>query len=252
VLDRPNPIDGVTVEGSTIHKNFTSFVGLFPVPNRYGLTIGEFAAMLKTLHFHSVDLEVIPMKGWNRSLYYDSYVNRWIPASPNIPTVDSAAVYPGMCFFEGTNVSEGRGTTRPFEIVGAPFIVPDRLAKRLSEFDLHGVFFRPTFFKPTFDKFKGQACGGVFLHVLNRKKFKPVRTAMAIIRAVKELYPKQFGWFLGPYEYERATPAIDLLYGSEALRKAIDAGASLAPLFEVSAAEEKNFAQRAKEWWLYH
>lgn len=252
VLDRPNPINGVTVEGSTIHKNFTSFVGLFPAPNRYGLTIGEFAVMLKTLRFHSVDLEVIPMKGWNRRSYYDSYVNPWIPASPNIPTVDSAVVYPGMCFFEGTNVSEGRGTTRPFEIVGAPFVEPLRLAQYLSTFKLPGVVFRPTRFKPTFDKYKGQTCSGVFLHVTDRRTFKPVRTAAVLLSALKELYPKQFRWFLGPYEYERATPAIDLLYGSEALRKTVDAGASLAPLFEVSSAEEKNFAQRAKEWWLYH
>jgi uncharacterized protein YbbC (DUF1343 family) len=251
VLDRPNAIDGVTIEGDTLHPKFTSFVGLFPIPNRYGLTIGEFAMMLNKLKFKDVHLEVVRMRGWKRNSYFDSYENHWIPASPNIPTVHSAVVYSGMCLFEGTNLSEGRGTTRPFEILGAPFIDPNRLAQHLSSFHLEGITFRPTFFKPTFDKFKGKRCGGVFLHVVDRKKFKPVRTAMTIISAVKELYPKQFRWFLGPYEYERSTPAIDLLYGSDALRKAIDAGESLAPLFEECEAEEKQFAQRAKSWWLY-
>jgi uncharacterized protein YbbC (DUF1343 family) len=251
VLDRPNVINGVTIEGAALMPGFESFVGLFPVPNRFGLTIGEFAVMLKKEKFRDIDLEVVQMSGWKRNSYFDSYENHWVPPSPNIPTVNSAVVYPGMCFLEGTNLSEGRGTTRPFEIVGAPFIDPNRLAKRLSEFAPDGVLFRPTFFKPTFDKFKGKVCGGVFLHVVDRKTFKPVRTAMLILRAVKELYPKQCGWFLGAYEYERSTPAIDLLYGSDALRKTIDSGGSLDTLFRDCEREEQQFARRAKSSWLY-
>ena len=213
--------------------------------------MGEFAVMLKKEKFCSVDLDLVRMRGWRRDSYFDSYSNHWIPASPNIPTVHSAVVYPGMCFLEGTNLSEGRGTTRPFEVFGAPFVDPNMLAKRLSDFALDGIQFRPTFFKPTFDKFKGKVCGGCFLHVLDRKRFKPVRAAIMILRAVKELYPKQFGWYLGAYEYERKIPAIDLLYGSDALRKAIDSGTSLDALFHQCEAEEQQFARRAKSWWLY-
>lgn len=251
VLDRPNPINGVTVEGGTIHAGFASFVGLFPLPNRYGLTVGEFAMMLKELKFKSIDLEVVPLVGWRRDSYYDDYANHWVPASPNIPTVHSAVVYPGMCLFEGTNVSEGRGTTRPFEIVGAPFINPQQFAKHLASLKLPGVLFRPVQFRPTFDKFMGKICGGVFLHVTDRSVFRPLRTAISILASIKELFPKQFRWFRGPYEYERSTPAIDLLFGSDEFRHAIDAGKPLAPITKSMAMEEQQFAHRAKGWWLY-
>lgn len=238
VLDRPNIINGVTIEGAPLLPGFESFVGLFPVPNRFGLTIGEFAVMLKEERFRDVDLDVVRMEGWKRSSYFDAYENHWIPASPNIPTVDSAVVYPGMCFFEGTNLSEGRGTTRPFELVGAPFINPNRLAHHLGELAPPGIRFRPTFFRPTFDKFKGKVCGGVFLHVVDRKQFKPIRTAMIMLRAIKELYPRQFAWYAGPYEYERTVPAIDLLFGSDALRKTIDVGGALDELMYQCEKEE--------------
>ena len=251
VLDRPNPINGVTVEGDTIQPDFTSFVGLFPVPQRYGLTIGEFAVMLKDLRFANVNLEVVRMRGWTRSAYLDEYDNHWVPASPNIPIVNSAVVYPGMCLFEGTNLSEGRGTTRPFEVCGASFIDSKKFADRLARWNLDGVVFRPTSFKPTFDKFAGKVCGGVFLHVTNRKTFKPVRTAISILATAKEMYPRQFKWFSGAYEYEQTNPAIDILFGSDALRTTIDAGKSLRPLVESFRTEEARFARRAKTWWLY-
>ncbi|MBI5473232.1 MAG: DUF1343 domain-containing protein [Ignavibacteriae bacterium] len=251
VFDRPNPINGVDVEGSSIEPGFTSFVGLFPVPHRYGLTIGEFAVMLKELKFPDVKLEVVKMRGWKRNTYFDEYTNQWLPASPNIPAVSSAVVYPGMCLFEGTNLSEGRGTTRPFEVCGAPFIDPKKLCDHLAALKLPGILFRPTFFKPTFDKFAGQVCGGVFLHVTKRTTFKPVRTAMSILAAVKELYPQQFAWYGGAYEYEQTKPAIDILFGSDALRTTIDEGKPLKDIVTSCKAEERKFARRTHAWRLY-
>jgi uncharacterized protein YbbC (DUF1343 family) len=251
VLDRPNAINGSTVEGADLLPGFASFVGLFPVPNRFGLTIGEFAVMLKELKFPGIDLEVVRMEGWDRRLYLDAYGNPWLPASPNIPTVATAVVYPGMCFLEGTNLSEGRGTTRPFELFGAPFINSQRLTDLLATAGLEGVHFRPIVFTPTFDKFRGKACGGAFLHVLDRETFQPVRTATEILGAVKKLYPRQFRWFRGAYEYERKIPAIDLLYGSAALRKAIDAGDPLAPLHRQAESSARTFALRSRAWRLY-
>ncbi len=251
VLDRPNPINGISIEGNRILREFTSFVGLHPVPNRYGLTIGEFATMLKDLVFRNVNLEVMRMEGWSRASYLDEYDNEWIPASPNIPTVNTAVVYPGMCLFEGTNLSEGRGTTRPFEIVGAPFINAHALAQHLNALHLDGVVFRPLLFRPTFDKFKGKTCGGVFLHVVDRSMFRSLRTAMTIIATVREMYPRHFRWFRGAYEYERKIPAIDLLYGSDELRKVVDSGDTLSPLFRECESYEVSFAGEARSWRLY-
>jgi uncharacterized protein YbbC (DUF1343 family) len=251
VLDRPNIINGVTVEGARLLPEFFSFVGLYDVPQRYGLTIGEFALMLRERVFPWMTLEVVPMVGWDRRMYLDAYANPWIPASPNIPTVETAVVYPGMCLLEGTNLSEGRGTTRPFEIFGAPFLDPDRLVRELRAARMPGVAFRPVRFKPTFDKFAGKVCGGAFVHVTDRNTFLPFRTALQLIATVKRLVPDRFRWYGGAYEYTRDTPAIDLLYGSGEFRKAIDAGKSLRPLFSECEHHAHEFATQARSWWLY-
>ena len=169
VLDRPNPINGVTLEGPLLDMNYASFVGLYPVPVRHGLTIGEMASWLNERFSIGADLQVIRMKGWKRRMYFGDTGLPWVLPSPNMPTVDTAVVYPGGCLIEGTNLSEGRGTTRPFEIVGAPYINPDQLAGLLNRDKLPGVTFRACRFEPTFHKFKEEPCGGIQIHVKDRQ-----------------------------------------------------------------------------------
>jgi len=227
VLDRVNPIGGIITEGPLLKKNFTSFVGLHPLPVRHGMTIGEIALYFKDNFYPKVDLTVISLKNWKRKSWFNETGLHWVMPSPNMPTLDTATVYPGMCLLEGTILSEGRGTTRPFEIFGAPFIEPEKLVKRLNEFKLKGVFFRPLYFTPTFNKFSGQLCGGVQIHVIDRKKFKPFKTAVAILLTIKELYPEINIWREPPYEYEFEKLPFDILSGSDRLRKDIEEGKSL-------------------------
>ena len=192
VLDRPNPINGHQVEGNTVAPEFRSFVGWYPLATRHGMTVGELARLFQGEFGVKCDLEVVRMKGWHRRRYMDEVDIPWVLPSPNMPTVDTAVVYPGMCLIEGTELSEGRGTTRPFECFGAPFIDPEALAKRLREFRLPGIRFRPIYFKPGFQKHAGQVCGGVQLHVTRRKAFKALLTGVAALKAVHDLYPKDF------------------------------------------------------------
>ena len=229
VLDRPNPIDGIHVEGNAVRPPFRSFVGLYDLPNRHGMTAGELALLFNELHPHQERclLHVVRCEGWDRTAEWDATGLPWIPPSPNMPTVDTARVYPGMCMLEGTNLSEGRGTTRPFELWGAPFLDPDALAERLRREDLPGVAFRPAWFEPTFHKHARQMCGGVMLHVTDREAFLPVRTGVACLLAARELGGDAFRWRTEEYEYRSDVPAIDLLAGNDELRKGIDAGRSL-------------------------
>src|SRR5262252_2306317 len=176
VLDRPNPINGVTVEGPPIEKGYESFVGLHPIPIRHGKTIGELAAQFRNEAFPKCRLSILRMKNWERAMWFDQTGLRWVAPSPNMPTLETATVYPGMCLIEGTNISEGRGTTRPFEIFGAPFIDPERLCRELNNLQLPGVFFRALHFQPTFHKFAGELCGGAQLHVIDRERFQPFAT----------------------------------------------------------------------------
>src|SRR5919106_4263866 len=181
VLDRPNPINGSDVEGPVLEPGYESFVGRYPIPIRHGMTVGELA-----LYFHhefqlNCRLEVIEMEGWSRNSFFEETGLPWIMPSPNIPTVDAAVVYPGMCLFEATNVSEGRGTTRPFEIFGAPWIDAEKFCRSLEAFELKGVTFRPLYFRPTFNKFHKQLCGGAQMHVTDRRLFRPVKTALTIL-----------------------------------------------------------------------
>jgi uncharacterized protein YbbC (DUF1343 family) len=227
VLDRVNPIGGIITEGPLLKKIFTSFVGLHPLPVRHGMTIGEIALYFKDNFYPKVDLTVIYLKNWKRKLWFNETGLHWVMPSPNMPTLDTATVYPGMCLLEGTILSEGRGTTRPFEIFGAPFIDPAKLVKRLNEFKLKGVFFRPLYFTPTFNKFSGQLCGGVQIHVIDREKFKAFKTAVAILLTIKEIYPQINIWREPPYEYEFEKLPFDILSGSDRLKKDIEEGKSL-------------------------
>jgi uncharacterized protein YbbC (DUF1343 family) len=222
VCDRPNPVGGVAVEGPMLEPGFESFVGLFPVPLRHGLTIGEMARLCNDAFGLGATLEVLPMEGWRREMYQDATGLPWVLPSPNLPTLDSAIVYPGMVLLEGTSLSEGRGTTRPFELVGAPWLEARHLADTMNGLRLPGVHFRPAEFQPTFQKHAGQACGGCQLHVVDRAVFQPVMTAVALLQICRHQAPDHFAWREPPYEYETVIPPIDILCGSNQLRLKVD------------------------------
>jgi uncharacterized protein YbbC (DUF1343 family) len=221
VCDRPNPINGVQVEGNLVRVGWHSFVGQYSLPNRHGMTAGELAQLFNHHIGIGCDLTVIPMQGWQREMWYDQTGLLWVAPSPNMPAVSTATVYPGMCLIEGTRLSEGRGTTLPFEWCGAPGIDPHRLAQALAKEKLPGVLFRPQYFKPMFQKCAGEVCGGVQLHVTDRDTFKPVITGVAVIRAIAKLFPEVFQWRSEPYEFVSDRPAIDLLYGHPELRETL-------------------------------
>jgi uncharacterized protein YbbC (DUF1343 family) len=224
VCDRPNPIGGRDVEGPMLVPGFESFVGRHPIPMRHGMTIGELARLFNDHFGIGADLEVVPMAGWRRDMYHDETETRWVMPSPNIPTLDTAIVYPGTVLLEGTSVSEGRGTTRPFELVGMPGVAAERLAAELNRRCLPGVSFRPVVFEPTFHKHAGRACGGCQLHVVDRRSFRPVLTGVAVIAAFRAACQDGFRWRDPPYEYEREKLPFDILAGSSELREQIEAG----------------------------
>jgi len=213
VLDRPNPINGVLTEGPVLNTDYTSFVGMHPIQVRHGRTIGELARQFSEQAFPSCRLSVFPMKNWERSMWFDQTGLPWIMPSPNMPTLATAIVYPGMCLLEGTNISEGRGTTRPFEIFGAPFINAENLCSELNQLRLPGAFFREVYFQPTFHKFAGELCGGAQLHVTDREKFQPFATTVEVINRVRKMHPRHFQWKQPPYEYESKRLPIEVLIG---------------------------------------
>ncbi|HEX8281162.1 MAG TPA: DUF1343 domain-containing protein [Chthoniobacterales bacterium] len=213
VCDRPNPINGVTTEGPLLNPAYRSFVGLHPLPVRHARTIGELARQFREEAFPDCALTVLPMTGWQREMWADDNGLPWVMPSPNMPTLETALVYPGMCLLEGTNISEGRGTTRPFEIFGAPFIEADDLARTLNAAGLPGVYFRENYFQPTFHKFAGELCGGAQLHVTDRDAFRPLETALTIIRHLRSRYANSFQWKQPPYEYEYERLPIEVLLG---------------------------------------
>lgn len=247
ILDRPNPI-GSHVEGPVLEPDFASFVGLHPLPLRHGLTIGEIALLMRGQHYPDAIVEVVKIEGWDRNSYADENSYAWIMPSPNMPTVDTAVVYPGACLIEGTNLSEGRGTTRPFETIGAPWLDGAKLAKSLAKLDLPGVAFRSIQFEPTFNKYQGQSCSGIFLHVTDRLVFSPVLTFCAImmetiiqtglqdssnirsdrfIAAGGETELPGFAWKQPPYEYEYEKMPIDILFGNGWMRNSIETGTNI-------------------------
>ena len=221
VCDRPNPINGVQVEGNLVREGWHSFVGQYSLPNRHGMTAGEIAKWFNDDIGIACDLTVVPMQGWKREMWYDQTGLLWVSPSPNMPLVSTATVYPGMCLIEGTTLSEGRGTTLPFELCGAPGIDAHPLVEALADEKLPGVLFRPQYFKPTFQKCAGEICGGVQLHVTDRNSFKPLLTGIAVIRTIAQLFPKIFQWRTEPYEFVSDRLAIDLLYGHPEFRETL-------------------------------
>ncbi len=251
VLDRPNPINGVEVEGNLVRPKFESFVGMYPIANRHGMTVGELACLFNEEFEINADLTVVKMKAWQRKNYFDETRLPWVLPSPNMPTLDTALVYPGMCLFEATEISEGRGTTKPFEIFGAPFIEPHFLSQALKTYRLPGVFLRPLYFKPTFHKFAGEICGGFQLHVLDRKKFRPYLTGLALLHALYTLYPQHFKWREKPYEFVKKIPAIDLLTGSDEFRKKLEKGSSWKDIQTSYEEGKSQFLKQRKKYLLY-
>jgi len=224
VLDRPNPINGLAIEGPMLDPAFASFVGLYPLPVRHGLTIGELAIYFRDVIGIQCDLTVVPMEGWKRGMHFDETGLPWVLPSPNMPRLETALVYPGMCLLEGTNLSEGRGTTLPFEFSGAPWIDPDRLAERMEAHHLPGVRYRPIHFQPTFHKWAGHLIGGVHLSVTDRSSFKPFLTGVALVAAYRELGGSEFRWKNPPYEYEYQLLPFEILCGTDRIRKALETG----------------------------
>ncbi len=251
VLDRPNPI-GSAVEGNLIRDDHLSFVGLYPLPNRHGMTAGEIAGLLNRHHGIGADLVIVGCRGWGREQWLDETGLPFIPPSPNMPTLGTATVYPGACLIEGTTLSEGRGTTRPFELCGAPWVDGFRLAEALAEEELPGVHFRPVRFRPTFHKFANEECGGVMQHVTDRDTYLPWRTGIAILNQIRRLSPGEFAWRQPPYEYELERLPIDILAGSPAMREGIEAGRSTPEIADAGNAEGRSFAQVRENFLLYH
>jgi uncharacterized protein YbbC (DUF1343 family) len=213
VLDRPNPINAVTIEGPLLDPEYRSFVGLHPIPARHGKTIGQLAEQFKREAFPNCALTVLEMENWDPRLYFEATGLPWVLPSPNMPTVDTAVVYPGMCLLEATNLSEGRGTTKPFEIFGAAYIKAADFTQKLNKLGLPGVYFREAYFQPTFHKFQGQLCGGSQFHVTDRETFLPYRSAVEMLNLVRREYPEQFQWKQPPYEYEHKKLPIEILIG---------------------------------------
>ena len=232
VLDRPNPITGRFREGGLVREGYRSFVSHLDVPVRHGLTLGELALRCQRTRHRDAQVTVLVCEGWRRDRWWDGTGLPWVPPSPNMPTPETALLYPGLCLVEATTLSEGRGTTRPFHLVGAPGIDPFRFATLLRELDLPGLGFRPARFRPEFGKHAGRVCGGVEIHVLDREAVRPVEAGVRLIATVRAAFPDAFGWRERPYEFVEDVPAADLLTGSSAFREAVDGGAPLDPILE--------------------
>jgi uncharacterized protein YbbC (DUF1343 family) len=256
ILDRPNPLGGVVIEGNLIRSGYESFVGLHPVPMRHALTLGEMALFVNARLASrggpgAANLTVVPMRGWKRAMSFEETDLPWILPSPNMPTNETAAVYPGQVLLEGTNLSEGRGTTRPFEIWGAPWLDTKALAARLKKRRLPGCHFREHTFEPTFHKFEGEACRGFQIHVTDPRRFRPYLTTLALLQDVAALHGDRFRWRQPPYEYVADRLPIDVLTGDPAVREAIDSGADLEDLEASWEGEIRAFRREARRHHLY-
>jgi uncharacterized protein YbbC (DUF1343 family) len=250
VCDRPNPIGG-DVEGPMLVRGYESFVGQYPIPMRHGMTIGELARLFNEEFGIGANVEVTTMTGWTRDMYFDATGLPWVMPSPNMPTLDTAVVYPGTVLFEGTNVSEGRGTTRPFEITGAPWPIAERFAEHMNTVGLAGVFFRSAVFEPTFQKHAKTTCAGCQMHVRDRQAFKPVEAGVALIKAFRDAGPGQFAWRQPPYEYEHTKMPIDILAGSSELREQVEAGLSARDIARSWTAPVDAFMRTRERYLLY-
>jgi len=251
VLDRPNPIGGLAVEGNMLEPGHESFVGQYPIPMRHGLTIGELAKFFNQEFDINCDLKVITMDNWAREDFFDETDAPWVMPSPNMPTVETTIVFPATVFFEGTEVSEGRGTTRPFEMVGATYIEGKEYADALASLELSGVIFRPVNFLPAFQKYAGKECGGVFLHITDRKTFEPVITGIAMIKTIYDLYPNDFSWKTMPYEYEFERNPFDVIAGTTKIREMIESRTAVEEIKSSWQTDIENFNQTRKSYLLY-
>jgi uncharacterized protein YbbC (DUF1343 family) len=251
VLDRPNPLGGAVVDGNVLDPEYRSFVGMHPLPVRHGMTVGELALMFREDLGLEVDLHVTRMRGWQRGMHFEDTGLPWVLPSPNMPTPDTAFVYPGGCLVEGTNLSEGRGTTRPFELVGAPWLDGPVLARALEMERLGGVGFRPTAFTPTFHKHVGRLCHGVQVHVRERKAFPAFLAYLLLIHHARRQDPERFAWRDPPYEYEFVKLPFDILAGTDGVRRAIEAGRSPKRLARGWREEQAAFRRRRKRFLLY-
>jgi uncharacterized protein YbbC (DUF1343 family) len=251
VCDRPNPIGGEAVAGNVLDPAFASFVGLYPIPTRHGLTSGELARLFNEAHGIGCALEVVTMEGWSRAMWMDDTDAPWVMPSPNMPTLDTATVFPGTVHLEGTQMSEGRGTTRPFELVGAPYVDAEDYGRRLNDLGLPGVHFRPTVFQPTFQKHGGRSCGGVQIHVLDRDAFEPVKAGLAVVKIAHDMYPSEFKWKEPPYEYVFDKNPFDVIAGTSALREAMESGRSLEEMEKAWQAGTEAFRRQRREYLQY-
>lgn len=240
VCDRPNPIGGVAVEGNVTETEFTSFVGQFEIPTRHGMTTGELARMFNEHFGIGCDLEVVPMEGWRREMYFEETGLPFVMPSPNIPTVDTCVVFPATVHIEGTELSEGRGTTKPFELNGAPYIDPWAWVAALEKYNFPGVTYRQTFFQPTFQKHAKVTCGGLQLHVTDRNAFTPVIVGIAMIKTAYDLYDDEFEWKRDAYEYVFDKNPFDVVCGSDKIRKAIETGG---PIEEIEQSWQKGLSE---------
>jgi uncharacterized protein YbbC (DUF1343 family) len=251
VCDRPNPIGGVAIEGPMLEEGYESFVGQFPMPMRHGMTVAELARLFNEHHRIGAQLEIVPMEGWSREMYCDATGLPWVMPSPNMPTLDTAIVYPGTVLFEGTMLSEGRGTTRPFELIGAPWLDGERLAERMNEVGLKGVRFRAVSFEPTFQKHARATCGGCQIHVTARQEFEPVKAGVSLMRECYGLAPDRFKWRDPPYEYEHDKMPIDILAGSPTLRNQIERQVPLEEIAQGWRPGVAEFAAAIRPYLLY-
>lgn len=243
VLDRPNPINGKTMEGPLLeYPEFSSFVGLYPIPLRHGMTVGELAGFYNEEFFKTkAKLTVIPMQGWTRNMWYDDTLLPWVVPSPNMPTLDTATVYPGQVFFEGTNISEGRGTTKPFELLGAPWIDGNKLGALLNSLQLDGVMFREAWFTPTFSKYSGEMCGGVQLHITDREQFRPLAITLNIIQTIRSNYP----------EFQFHPQYFDNIMGTSKVRQALEDNVPVSKILKLFEADLEMFAELRRTYLLY-
>ena len=253
VLDRPNPLGGrdEDVEGPALQSAFRSFVGAYPMAVRHGLTIGEYARYLVGTLKIDVEVDIVEMQGWQRTMAFDDTKLPWVMPSPNMPTLDTAWIYPGQCLLEGTNMSEGRGTTRPFELCGAPYLPAAAWAAAADAHIGPGLVLRPTMIKPMFQKHANQPCGAVQIHVTDRWAVRSMRLTTALMWAARKVAPDGFGWRTQPYEFISDRLAIDLLYGSDRPRKVIESGGSVDDVLAPFVADEAAFRDLRRPYLLY-
>jgi uncharacterized protein YbbC (DUF1343 family) len=251
VCDRPNPINGVSIAGNILEPEYASFVGQFPLPTRHGMTVGELARLFNEHFGIGCDLEVISMNGWQREFWHDDTDAPWVMPSPNMPTLDSATVFPGTVHFEGTQVSEGRGTTKPFELIGAPYIDPDDYADQLNALGFPGVYFRSCVFQPTFQKHAGASCGGVQIHALDRDLFEPWVAGIAMAKLAHDMYPEKFRWKVPPYEYVFDKNPFDVISGTAKIREAFEKGIALLEIAESTVEPLAEFKELREPYLLY-